>query len=94
MRNGHIYLSLSCLFKKVSAKNRFCHFFISKNSFLQFTPKLIERGPMLTNETYINVLIARLLSPKLSLYDFHSSSYMNAQSAKIDVAKKGCGHEN
>ena len=45
-----------------------------KNSFSQLSPKLSTIDPMFINNTNINVPIPHLLSPKLRLYDIHSSS--------------------
>ena len=58
--------------------------------FSQLSPKL-SIDPMLISNTNINVPVAQLLSPKLSLYDFHSSSCIIALSDKMGESKKGCG---
>ena len=51
---------------------------------------------MLLHNTNINVAIAVILLCRVSLSDLQEPSYKNrvdAQSAKMGVAKKGCGRE-
>ena len=64
-------------------------FFIICDRLKQFLPKLSHIDPMLINNAYIIMPIAQLLSPKRSLYDFYSPSYIKIQfSASL---KKGRG---
>ena len=52
----------------------------SPKLFCSISPKISKIDPMGISNTNINMHIAHLLSPKWSLYDFRSPSYINLQS--------------
>ena len=99
MRNGHINIRILInigpivLSLEDMGQKLFSSFCDSQKQFLPIIAKTKQDRPYNYRYANINVPIAHLLSPKWSLYDFHSSSYMNAWSEKWAWPKNGRGCE-